>query len=253
MRRRIHATAAKSGKVKRFALLLLPAFVACSHGSYTPYSTTTGVLKPGSVITVEMTSGVLNAYKPAEGDPPNRFTVSATALEGATPPPAPAIRLAKNGIVIDAPAPLASLLVRVPSGVDLVVHSRRGNVNVTDITGNVDVAAGEGSVKIMIAGRAQASTNEGNIDATIGAQSWSGTLNFSSNDGDVTLFVPDVAAFRARMHTDDGTLFTDFPLRGTSHGNNETIDAPVNNGTASGVDLRSKRGTVRLLRLTPQA
>jgi len=199
-----------------------------------------------------MASGVLNAYKPAEGDPGNRFTIAATATS-ASPPPAPAVRPAKNGIVIDANAPLASLLVRVPQGVDLVVHSQRGNVNVTDVTGNVDVRAGVGDVEIMIAGRAQASTQRGNIDATIGAQSWPGTLHFSSQDGDVTLFVPEIAAFRAQLHTDDGTLFTDFPLRGTSQGANETIDAPVNGGSAAGVDLTSKKGAVRLLKLAPQA
>jgi hypothetical protein len=254
MRRRIHATAAKSGSVKRLALLLLPAFVACSHGEYTPYSTTVGVLQPGSTITVQIASGVLNAYKPAEGDPGSRFTVSATAVEGATPPPAPTIRAVKNGIVIEAGAPLESLLVRVPQGVNLVVQSQHGNVNVTDITGNVQVRAGTGDVKIMIAGKAEASTQKGGIDATIGAQSWTGTLHFSSKDGDVTLFVPEIAPFHAHMHTDDGTLFTDFPLRGTSQGTSETIDAPVNGGTnAAGVDLESKRGAVRLLKLAPQA
>jgi DUF4097 and DUF4098 domain-containing protein YvlB len=105
----------------------------------------------------------------------------------------------------------------------------------------------------MVTGQAQASTTNGSIDATMGATSWPGTLHFSAQNGDVTVYVPQTAAFHAHLHTDDGTLFTDFDLRGTSQGNSETIDAPVNNGSSFGLDLESKRGTVRLLRLTPQA
>ncbi|HUA09798.1 MAG TPA: DUF4097 family beta strand repeat-containing protein [Candidatus Acidoferrales bacterium] len=240
--------------MKRCILLLLPlAFVACANEP-PPYATTYGTLKPGSVMTVNIESGVLNAYKPAIGDPEDRFTIAATQADAkATAPPAPKVRPDGKGIVVDASGRLANLLVRVPQGVDLVVRSHSGSVNVTDISGNVQVAATDGDVKIMIEGRAQASTQHGSIDATMGSTSWPGTLHFSSGDGDVTVYVPVTAAFQARMHTDDGTLFTDFNLRGTSHGSNETIDAPVNGGSRFGLDLESKRGAVRLLRLTPQA
>ncbi|HEX8807277.1 MAG TPA: DUF4097 family beta strand repeat-containing protein [Candidatus Aquilonibacter sp.] len=238
--------------MKRYAFLAILAFVACA--SYPqPYSTTVGALKPGAVMTVNIESGVVNAFKPAQGDPDNRFTISATAPESATPPPAPRIRPNGTGIIVDATGTLANLLVRVPQGVDLVVHSKHGNVNVTDISGNVDVTAGNGNVKIMVSGRAQASTVNGNIDLTMGATTWPGTLRNSAQTGDVTVYVPETAAFHTRMHTDDGTLFTDFGLTGTSQGSSETIDAPVNGGGSFGLDLESKRGTVRLLRLTPQA
>ena len=252
MRRRIRTTAAKNASVKRYAALLVLAFVACSP-SPTPYATHLGVLKPGSVLTVNIASGVINAFKPAQGDPADQYTIAATAPAGASLPPAPRFRPSGTGVIVDAGGTLANLLVRVPQGVDLVVHSKNGNVNVTDISGNVDVQAANGNVKIMVTGRAQASTMNGSIDATMAATSWPGTLHFSAQQGDVTVYVLETAAFHARLHTDDGTLFTDFNLRGTSQGNNETIDAPVNNGNAFGLDLESKRGTVRLLRLSPQA
>jgi Putative adhesin len=238
--------------VKRLCFLLVLAFVACSSSPQS-YATTTGALKPGAVITVNIESGVLNVFKPMQGDPEDRFTISATARGDAAQPPAPTVRPNGNGIIVDATGTLAYLLVRVPQGVDLVVHSKNGNVNVTDISGNVDVAATSGNVKIMISGRAQATTQNGNIDLTMGATTWPGTLRDSAKNGDVTVYVPETAAFRARLHTDDGTLFTDFGLTGSSHGSNETIDAPVNGGSAFGLDLESQRGTVRLLRLTPQA
>ncbi len=204
-------------------------------------------------MTVNIESGVVNAFKPAQGDPDDRYTISATAPENATPPPAPLIHPSGNGIIVDATGTLAYLLVRVPQGVDLVVHSKHGNVNVTDISGNVNVSAANGNVKVMVSGRAQASTGNGSIDLTMGAATWPGTLRNSAQTGDVTVYVLQTAAFRVRMHTDDGTLFTDFGLTGTSQGSSETIDAPVNGGSSSGLYLQSKRGTVRLLRLTPQA
>ena len=252
MRRRIRATAAKNGSVKRCALLLVLSFVACSSLPQ-PYATTFGFLKPGAVMTVNIDSGVLNAFKPAESDPSNKYTITATAPAGASPPPAPRTRADGTGVVVDATGKLANLLVRVPQGVDLVVHSKNGNVNVTDISGAVDVYAENGDVKVMVAGLAQASTIDGSIDLTMGKTSWTGTLHDRAGNGDVTVYIPETAAFHARMHTSDGTLFTDFGLTGTSHGSNETIDAPVNGGAAFGVDLESRRGTVRLLRLTPQA
>jgi len=252
MRRRTRATVAKNASVKRLSLFLVLAFVACSS-SPQPYATTVGSLKPGAVMTVNIESGVVNAFKPMQGDPTDRYTISATARGDATPPPAPAIHPNGNGITVNATGTLAYLLVRVPEGVNLVVHSRNGNVNVTDINGNVDVDATSGNVKIMVAGQAQATTQNGNIDLTMGAATWPGTLRDTASNGDVTVYVPETAAFHARLHTDDGTLFTDFALTGTSKGSNETIDAPVNGGSAFGLDLESRRGTVRLLRLTPQA
>ena len=237
--------------MRRFALLLCAAaFVGCS--SHAPYSTSVGILKPTSTITVLTGEANVNVYKPAVGEPPDQYTVSASALPG-TNPPAPKIASAGNGIVVRAVDPLYGLLVRLPDRVNLVVQSTKGNVNVTDVSGAIEVRAGHGNVRIMVPGTAEASTTEGNIDATIGATQWTGTLRFSADAGDVTVYVPEIAKFHARLHTDDGTIFTDFGLRGTSQGSNETIDAAVNGGSSFGVDIEAHRGTVRLLRLTPQA
>ena len=238
--------------MKRFAFFLIVAFVACSS-TPPPYATHIGVLKPGSVLTVNIDRGVINAFKPAQSDPVDQYTITATGIDGASPPPAPSVHPNGTGVTVDATGTLANLLVRVPQGVGLVVHSKSGNVNVTDISGSVDVKADNGDVKIMVSGIAQASTVNGSIDLTMGKTSWTGTLRDSARNGDVTVYIPETAAFHARMHTDDGVLFTDFGLTGTSHGSNETIDAPVNGGGPFGLDLESNRGAVRLLRLTPQA
>ena len=73
-----------------------------------------------------------------------------------------------------------------------------------------------------------------------------------TQDGDVNVFVPEVAKFHVILHTDDGVLYSDFPLQGTSNGSNETIDKDVNGGGGTLV-IRTHHGATRVLRLAPQA
>ncbi len=231
-------------------LLALTGVTACSGSA--PYSTTVGILHPHETITVRIQRGTLNAYAPALGEPSDRFTISAYAASDAAPPPAPKIKPLKGGIEVDAPA-LRSLLVRVPQGVNLRVISGGGDVNVTDIDANADVEGTNGNVTLMLPGYAQASLRGGGaISVTMGATDWPGTLRFSNPNGDIDLSINENARFHAYLGTADGTIFTDFDLRGTSRGRSETIDAPVNGGAARGVEVRSDKGTIRLLRLAPQ-
>jgi hypothetical protein len=237
--------------VKVTPLLLLVVLTACQGTA--PYATTIGVLQPGSTLTVHAAGGNVNAYQPIEGQPGDRFTLAPTALPKGTPPPVPHIRPVGNGIVVDAPGPLANLLVRVPKGVNLVVDSQKGDVNVTDISGNAKISAKAGNVTVMLSGYAQASDVEGSISVTMGSTDWPGTLRFTTQHGDVEVSVNEHAAFNVRLHTDNGTLFTDFDLRGTSQGSAETIDAPVNGGGSRSIDISTSFGSIRLLRLHPQA
>ena len=237
---------------RRITLVLcMLALAACSRQQ--PYSTRVGILEPNSTLTVAVKSGNLNVYKPAVGEPRDRYTIEAMQLKDHGAPPAPTVHSAGNGIVVQAPDPLFGLLVRLPDKVNLVVDSTDGNVSVIDVTGNVIVHGGNGNVKVLVPGYAEASNTKGNVEVTIGASSWPGTLKFTCDDGDVTVYVPEIAKFHARLHTDNGTLFTDFNLTGTSTGANETIDAPVNGGGAMGIDIETHHGAARLLRLAPQA
>jgi len=235
--------------VKRPCLLLLPALLAACNAP-APYATTEGILRPGATLNVEIAGGRLDAYHPASGQRPDLFTVSATAPSNGTPP-APRLRARGNEVTVTAGA-LASLLVRVPAGVNLVVNSRNGDVNVTDIGGNARINAARGNVTVMVPQYAQATVGEGTLAVTMGAMRWPGTLRFSVSRGDITLRVPAPAAFSAHLQTDDGTLFTEFALRGSAHGNVETIDGGVNGGGAQRIWAHTRVGAIRLLRMQPQ-
>lgn len=235
----------------RLALLLLALLpVACS--SPAPYTTRIGVLKPGTSLSVRTGTGVVNAYQPLANGPRDLYTISATALPKQTPPPAPTVHAIPGGLLVSAPGSLQALLVRVPDGVNLVVDSRRGNVNVTDVTGNVQVLAREGNVDVKVPGYAQVAADDGNVSVMMGAALWPGTLRFSSGRGDVEVWIVAKAAFSVHLHTDNGVLFTDFGLRGTSNGSAETIDGTVNGGSSQRIDVETSSGAIRLLRLEPQ-
>jgi hypothetical protein len=237
--------------VKTAALLLPLATIAACSGAPAPYVTTVGILKPGATLTVRIDSGTVNAYQPKAGQRRDLFTIAATAAAKGTPPPAPRVRAAPLGLVVQAGA-LNSLLVRVPDGVNFVVESRDGDVNVTDIAGNTRIAARHGNVSIKLPGYAQAAVGNGNLSVMMGAADWPGTLHFTTGSGDIEVWISARAAFAVHLHTGDGTLFTDFGLRGSSSGTAETIDGIVNGGSASRVDIETAAGAIRLLRLQPQ-
>lgn len=237
--------------MKAFSSLLLFALAACS--STPPYATTIGVLRPGAILDVKVGNATVNAFQPEVGQARDRFTISATALPKGSPPPAPRVRPMRGGVTVDAPDPLANLLVRVPDGVTLVVESQRGDVHVTNIQGDTRIAAAHGNVQAIVPGSAQALVGQGSLGVTVGGTDWPGTLHFSTVQGDVVLWINEQAKFHVRLHTDNGTLFTDFDLRGTSQGTAETIDAPVNGGASRGIDVETHAGAIRLLRLHPEA
>ena len=113
--------------------------------------------------------------------------------------------------------------------------------------------AAKGNVQIILPGYVEARVGTGRLSATMGAMQWPGTLHFSTESGDIEVWVNENAKFHIRMHTDNGTLFSDFDLRGRSAGSAETIDTDINGGGAQSIDIESKAGAIRLLKLHPEA
>ncbi|MGH7736991.1 MAG: hypothetical protein ACREMP_03840 [Candidatus Tyrphobacter sp.] len=238
--------------MKRLALLLLLLLTAVAGcGTVTPYARTIGTLRPGERITVRIAGGTVNAYAPRDGEPADTYTIDAFAARNRTPA-APIVHAVGGGIDVNVPV-VSSLLVRVPRGVNLTVFSARGDVNVTDISGDVRVFMGTGNADLMLPGYGQASiSRSGSMKVLVGSGNWKGTLKFFNADGPMTISIDENARFRVHLYTGDGTIFTDFPLRGTARGTSETIDAAVNGGAKRGASIVAKRGMVRLLSLAPQ-
>jgi Putative adhesin len=232
-------------------LLLVLLIVGCSEQA--PYVTTVGLLNPGATMSIRSVGGTISAFAPAAGQPRNRFTISATAEKGKPQTAPPKLRAGRDGLTVGVLQPVGSLLVRVPDGVALDIDSKSGDVHVTNITGSVRVRADKGDVQIMVRSYAQAAVGDGNLSSTMGSIDWPGTLHYSIGHGDAEVWVNENAKFHVRLHTDNGMLFTDFDLRGTSEGRSETIDGDINGGGSRSIDIETQAGAIRLLKLHPQA
>lgn len=208
-----------------------------------------GTLAGGS-IAVTAPAGKIEAYPPAANEPKNRYTVEvyprgsgAPILNELTSASGPSFTTAGSA---------ADVLVRIPPGVRAVLRAQRGDIHVSDVNAPVDAVAVDGSIKIQIPSYADAATQRGDISVTFGDASWPGTLRFSSGAGDVEVWVPAIANATVDLHTDRGTIFTDFNLRGTASGQAETITGIIGSGGRRTLEVRAKNGNVRLLKLVPQ-
>lgn len=231
------------------ALLLLAAGLAACSSEPPPYYSFTQDLAPRSSLRIR-TTGSIEAFKPAMGQASTLLTLQPSGPQGvATPGPI----LRRDGRSYSYQVAYArSLLARVPDGVSLDVASTNGDVDVTDITGPTVAYGANGAVRVMVPGYAQASAGRGDVTVYMGATTWPGTLKFASRHGDVEVWINATAHFNVRMHTDRGTIFTDFGLTGTSKGQSETIVGTVGGKSTQGIDIDVADGSIRLLQLKPQ-
>ena len=203
---------------------------------------------------VALAAGDVDAYAPAAGEAPTKYTVEADVA-----PAMLKVRARANALVVCAPgcAPAESqrpvnVLIRVPHGVRAVLSSRTGTVTATDVNGPVEAETVDGDIRIQVPSYADAHAVRGNVSVTFGDAEWPGTLHIRADRGDATVYVPATANGRLDLHTEAGTIFTDFNLRGTSQGSSETIVGPIGAGGNRTVEVRVGYGNIRVLRLTPQ-
>ena len=208
-----------------------------------------GSMSSGS-IAVTAERGKIEAYPPAAADPKNRYSL--VVYPRASGVPVINDVATANAHAFTAAGAAADVLVRVPAGVRVTLNTADGDIHVSDVNAPVDARAVYGNIKIQIPSYANASTHRGNVSATIGDVKWPGMLHFSSMQGDVEVWLPAIADASVDLHTDNGTVFTDFDLHGTARGRAETIVGTVGGGGNRRVVVRVKTGNIRLLKLVPQ-
>lgn len=235
--------------MKRLPLLLcFIVLSACAAGA--PSISKTGVLPAGATIVVRNIQGDINAYAPERGQPQDQYTVEAYEPANA---PQPEIQVQHLLITAKASVPGVRFLVRGPRGGAMDLSTEKGNINVADFEGIVNAHTGNGDIKMLIPEYGNASIGTGNMSVIYAATDWPGTLHFSTQNGNVELYVNENAQSHVHLHTGNGNIFSDFPgLRGTSKGNNETIDSYINGGGPRSIDVEVGTGSIRLMQLKPQ-
>ncbi|MBV9270701.1 MAG: DUF4097 family beta strand repeat protein [Candidatus Eremiobacteraeota bacterium] len=195
--------------------------------------------------------GSIEAYAPEMGQTPATYTVEFFGPAEQQP------KVTKSGAVVTvAPAGFTTnnrYLLRAPKNTTLSISTQNGSINVEDVDAVVNAETGTGAINVMSLQYANARTGAGNIQASFGSTDWTGTLHFGATKGDVVVYVNATANSHVHLHTAHGSIFTDFPLRGTSSGQSETIDGVLNGGARRAIDIEVGEGVIRLLQLKPQA
>jgi hypothetical protein len=230
--------------------LLLPLLLLAACAAPPPQIKETGVFPPGGTIVARNLDGNIDAYAPERGQPADEYTVAAYGPPGS-------VRITKAPLLITAQAttPGVNFLLRGPAGGSLDLSTRKGNIYVGDFEGVVNAHTDRGDIQMLIPRYGSASIGTGHMSVIFASTNWHGTLRFSVGSGDVELYVNATAKAHLHMHTGNGTLFTDFPpapLKGTSHGANETLDGTINGGGPRSIDVEVGSGIIRVLQLKPQ-
>lgn len=235
--------------MKRSLLLLsLALLAACAAPS--PQVIQTGVFPPGATIVVRNVKGNVDGYAPQRGEPADEYTVAAYG-----PPRSVTIKKAPLLVTAQASQPGVSFLVRGPKGGSMDLSTQQGDIHVGDFEGVVNAHTDRGSIAMLIPQYGSASIGTGNMSVIFASTDWPGTLRFTVGSGNVELYVNEHAKAHLHLHTDNGTIFTDFAphtLKGTSHGSNETLEGTINGGGPRSIDVEIHNGIVRVLQLKPQ-
>ena len=103
-------------------------------------------------------------------------------------------------------------VVRVPRGVHFLGTTVNGAISASNMPADANVSTVNGAVTVSAAGVVEASTVNGDIDATTGRADAGRDLQFETVNGDIVLRVP--ANFRARVDAEllNGRIQSDFPL-----------------------------------------
>jgi hypothetical protein len=102
--------------------------------------------------------------------------------------------------------------VRVPASIKFEGRMVNGDVTATGLVADAEVSTVNGNVEVSTRGVAEASSVNGNVEATMGRSDWSGPVEFSSVNGEVTVTLPGNASADVRASTVNGDIETDFPL-----------------------------------------
>lgn len=237
----------------RAGVLLLAALAACAPPP--PATRSQGALQSGGLVTVTDVQGNISLYAPARGQEPSSFSLEAYGADASR---GTVVRRVRNHIAVVTTKPGIDLLLRGPKGSVFNILAEHGNINVADFDGVVNAGTTQGDIKMLLPQYGTARTGSGNVSVIFAATAWPGMLNFTADKGDVEIYVNQHAAAHVQLYALDGTIFTDFPLKGTASGTSERIDGWINVPSSGrgphvhGINVYVRSGSIRLLQLKPQ-
>ena len=134
--------------------------------------------------------------------------------------------------------------VRVPKGVRFAGWTANGAVEATHLDSDVEAHAQNGSIVVETTGVARASTVNGSIAASIGAQKWDGTLTLETVNGRVRVELPGGVGARLSAETVHGKIGIGVKLA-DAHVEETRVEGLIGGGGGK-LRLRSVNGAIDL-------
>ena len=137
--------------------------------------------------------------------------------------------------------------VKVPDAVKLGAYTVNGDVTVRDVGGEVHAATVNGDVDVSTRGVAEASTVNGSIRAALGKADWTGSMEFTTVNGGITVEVPDGLNATVEASTVNGSIETDFPITVQGRFGSRRLQGTIGSGGRD-LELETVNGSIRLVR-----
>lgn len=137
--------------------------------------------------------------------------------------------------------------VKVPAGVKLAAHTVNGAVHAKDVDGDVEAETVNGDVEVESGGLVKAETVNGSIDARFGRADWTGTLEFDTVNGSITLGLPADLSADVDAEVLNGRIASDFPVGGDVRQTRRVLHGTIGGG-GRGLDLETVNGSITLRR-----
>ena len=138
------------------------------------------------------------------------------------------------------------LSLRVPKKCDLEASSVNGSVNVTDVSGFIDLHTVNGKIgAARIVGHVEASTTNGSIQVEISELNTQDDMKFKTVNGSVKIYLPEDIAADLSVSTVNGSIHTDFPVEVQGKWGPKKIRGEINGGGQK-VDISTVNGSVSL-------
>jgi putative adhesin len=135
--------------------------------------------------------------------------------------------------------------VKVPAGVKLSAHTVNGAVHAKDIEGDVEAETVNGDVEVESGGLVKAETVNGSIDAKLGRADWTGTLEFETVNGSITLGLPADLSAEVDAEVLNGRIASDFGMGGNARQTKRVLHGTIGGG-GRGLDLETVNGSITL-------
>ena len=157
---------------------------------------------------------------------------------------------------------------------DVEIQTSNGSITCTEIEGDTRLTTSNGAIRVDgLKGRLRAKTSNGSVKARIQPgpgpepieiRTSNGAISLTleappaadvivtTSNASITVRAPDSLRARLRLRSTNGTVSTDFEVTGPGERSKRRLDGLVNGGGPL-IQLTTTNGTVRLLKLGPEA